>query len=551
MLLRLTIRDFILVDVLELEFGAGFGTLTGETGAGKSILIDALSFALGERADSALIRPEAERAEVTAEFALDELPAVRDRLAAADIDATGVLLLRRVVDRSGRSRAYLNGTPVTLQQLRETTDQLLDIHGQHAHQSLLRGEAQRDIVDAFGGHAGKVRAVGELWREWRRAHQRWQAALEGGAALAREREQLEWEVGELEALSFTVEEWAELNAEQGRLAHASSLAEGAQFALQGLNEGDGACAGTLSAVAQRLEDLAGYDPRLSSIAALVRSAEAEVGEAAADLRRYADHVDLDPQRLAEIDQRIDAVLGCARKFRVSPEALPEQLAARRQRLDELVAGSDPAGLEREAGQARQRYHGAATALTAMRQATAARLAGEVSTRMRELALAGGQLAIALLPIAEGSAAGDERVEFQVGGLAGSELRPLAKVASGGELSRISLAIQVVASQAASVPTLVFDEVDVGIGGGVAEVVGRLLKTLGERRQVLCVTHLPQVAAQADWQWRVAKFRDGVGFRSAVEMLDAAGRVEEIARMLGGVEITSLTRQHAKEMLGTA
>lgn len=551
MLLRLTIRDFILVDRLELEFAAGFGALTGETGAGKSILIDALSFVLGERADAGLVRPGAERAEVSAEFDVGALAAIRARLAGQDIDAGDELLLRRVVDAGGRSRAYVNGSPITLQQLRELSDGLVDIHGQHAHQSLLRGDAQRDMLDDFGGHGALVGEVGDLWRRWREVEARLEAARHGGEAIAREREQLEWEVKELEGLGFTADEWAAINTEQGRLAHASSLAEGAEFAVDTLADGEVSGAAMLSSVALRLEGLAAFDDRLAAIAALVRSAETEVREAAAELRRYRDRVELDPGRLAEVDRRIEAVLACARKFRVAPESLPEQLAGRRQRLAELGDSLDPQAIEAAAQQAGALFLAAGRRLSEARQATAERLGALVSEAMQTLALAGGRFAVALLPIAEGSTAGCERVEFQVGGLAGGELRALAKVASGGELSRIGLALQVVASQVARVPTLIFDEVDVGIGGGVAEVVGRMLNALGRQRQVLCVTHLPQVAARADWQWRVSKRRDGEVLRSEVEVLDAAGRIEEIARMLGGMEITAVTRQHAREMLAIA
>lgn len=548
MLIRLTIRDFVLVDRLELEFDRGFGALTGETGAGKSILVDALSFVLGERADAGIVRSGAERAEVVAEFDVRALPEVCAWLSENDIDAAEGLLLRRLVDRNGRSRAYLGGTPVTLQQLREVSDQLVDIHGQHAHQSLLRGDAQRAILDSFGGLGQRVRDVGDAWRTWRDLLARWRTAEAGGEALAREREQLAWEVSELETLAFQPDEWQTLNDEQRRLAHASSLAEGAEAALQGLVDGDAACAAQLTQIAHRLEQLTAFDPRLGEMTGLIHSAAVEVNEAAAALRRYADRVELDPGRLAEIDQRIDSVLTMARKYRVAPEMLAETLELRRQRLASLEEAADPQALRESAERAELRYRELAAGLTAGRRETADRLADEVSRRMQELALAGGKLVIALLPVEEGSAAGGERVEFQIAGVAGGEPRALAKVASGGELSRISLALQVAASQAASVPTMVFDEVDVGIGGGVAEVVGRLLRDLGAHRQVLCVTHLPQVAARANWQWRVSKRREGEQFASDVQSLDGQGRVEEIARMLGGVEITTLTREHAREML---
>lgn len=549
MLQRLNIRDFVLVDRLELDFQGGFGALTGETGAGKSILVDALAFVLGERADSGLLRAGAEKTEVGAEFDIRALAELKSWLAENDFAADDDLLLRRILDAGGRSRAYINGSAATLQQLRQAAEWLVDIHGQHAHQSLLRGEAQRQLLDAHAGHADLARSVGEAWRTWRDARDSLDAAAEGGEALAREREQLEWQVRELETLAFSADEWESLNQEHKRLAHAASLLEGAQFSLGLLAEGEGACEAQVRAVASRLDGLAEYDPALSEVAQLVQSAEAELAEAVSALRRYADRVDLDPARLAEVERRLEAVMGCARKFRALPEELPELLSRWQQRLAELGEASDLAALQARVDAARQQYDKDAAKLSKARAKAAKALGDEVSQGMQELALGGGRFEIALVPVAGGNAHGLENIEFRIGGLAGSEARSLAKVASGGELSRISLAIQVVTSRQASVPTLIFDEVDVGIGGGVAEVVGRLLHRLGRERQVLCVTHLPQVAARADWQWQVAKSKEGAAIKSRVTPLDAAGRVEEIARMLGGVEITATTRQHAKELLG--
>lgn len=548
MLCRLTIRDFVLVDRLELDFQAGFGTLTGETGAGKSILVDALAFALGERADAGLIRTGCERAEVNAEFDLDGAPAAADWLLAHDMDGQGALLLRRVVDANGRSRAYLNGSPVTVQQLREVAESLVDIHGQHAHQSLLRGEAQRALLDAHARLQPLLADVAAAWRSWREARTMLDTASSGLEALAIEREQLDWQVRELQALGFSAEEWLVLNEEHKRLAHATSLVEGAQFSLQVLAEGDAACEAQVAAVANRLEGLSEYDPALSEVAILVESARTELSEAISALRRYADRVELDPRRLAELDRRIEAVLGVARKFRCGPEDLPGLLTRWQERLAVLGDAADIAGLTARVASTRQQYEQLAQRLSGSRAMAADALGREVSQVMQQLALGGGRFEVGLLPVDGGNAAGFEQVEFRIAGLAGSEPRPLAKVASGGEISRISLAIQVVTSQAARVPTLIFDEVDVGIGGGVAEVVGRLLRELGAERQVLCVTHLPQVAARANWQWQVSKISKVGYVHSQVAVLDAEARVEEIARMLGGIEITALTRQHAREML---
>lgn len=554
MLRRLSIRDFVLVDRLELEFATGFGALTGETGAGKSILVDALAFVLGERADSGLLRSGAERMEVAAEFdgadgghATDLAAWLRDN-DFSPADAGEPLLLRRVLDGNGRSRAYINGSAATLQQLRQVAEWLVDIHGQHAHQSLLRHEVQRHLVDAHGGAGDLARQVASAWKSWRDAQSALEAAARGGEALRREREQLEWQVQELEALGFSPEEWSELNQEHLRLSHAASLLEGAQFSLGLLSEGEEACEARIGAVAGRLEDLSEYDPALAEVLALVQSAQAELGEGVSALRRYADRVDLDPQRLREVEGRLEAVISLARKYRVTPEGLPELLGESQARLQALGDAANLEVLESRAQAAAAHYRELAQALSRARQTAAQDLSAAVSASMQELALGGGHFQVALVPQEEGSASGLEQVEFRIAGLAGNEPRPLAKVASGGELSRISLAIQVVTSRQASVPTLIFDEVDVGIGGGVAEVVGRLLHRLGEERQVLCVTHLPQVAARADWQWQVAKSRSGDTVTSRVSVLDKSGRVEEIARMLGGVEITATTRRHAKELL---
>ena len=548
MLRRLTIRDFVLVDRLELEFATGFGALTGETGAGKSILVDALAFALGDRADTGLIRNGAERAEVSAEFDLAGLHDAEVWLRERDLDADGGLLLRRVLDAGGRSRAYLNGSPVTVQQLREVAESLVDIHGQHAHQSLLRSDAQRLLLDSHAGLRSLQDDVAAAWRSWREARNLLDTASSGAAALAEEKEQLEWQVRELEMLGFSGEEWERLNIEHKRLANATRLVEAARFSLDVLAESESACEAQIEAAADRIDDLTEFDPALSEVGALLHSAQTELAEAVSALRRYADRVDLDPQRLSEVESRIDAVLSCARKYRTVPDELPELLERWQGRLSVLGETADVVALEEKVQTARKRYETLAGKLTKARAAAAIALGKDVSKVMQQLALAGGRFDVALLPVVAGSANGNEQIEFRISGLAGTDARALAKVVSGGELSRISLAIQVVTSQAASVPTLIFDEVDVGIGGGVAEVVGRLLRELGAERQVLCVTHLPQVAARANWQWQVSKSAQNGVPRSRVVQLDETGRVEELARMLGGVEITAITRQHAREML---
>lgn len=549
MLTQLTIRDFVIVDRLELDFSAGFGALTGETGAGKSILIDALALALGERADAGVVRSGCDKAEVVAAFAIDRLAVVSEWLCEHDFEAVeGELLLRRVVDARGRSRAYINGSPATVQQLREVGEWLVDIHGQHAHQSLLRADAQRQLFDTHAGLLALAGEVGEAWRHLRACEQDLRAASEGAEALQREREQLLWQIGELEALALSDDEWEGLDVEHRRLSHAAGLMAGAQQALAVLADEDGGCASLIDGVSSRLDDLATYDPALAEVSALLTSMQAELGEAVTALRRYVDRADLDPGRLGEVERRMDAVLGHARKFRVQPGALPAQLRSWQLRLSELDASVDLDKLAQRMQLAEQAYRQLAEQLSLARQQAASDMGARVSEVMRQLALASGRFEVALLPLAQGAVFGLEQIEFRIGGVAGNEAKPLAKVASGGELSRVSLAIQVLTSRSASVPTLIFDEVDVGIGGGVAEIVGRLLRELGVERQVLCVTHLPQVAARAQWQWRVSKAtQDGVTL-SSITPLGVNERVSEIARMLGGVEITDITLQHARELL---
>jgi len=551
MLLSLSIRDFAIVDRLELEFRPGFTALTGETGAGKSILIDALSLALGDRAGSEQVRSGAERADVTADFSIEALPEVGRWLGeqALEGDANRVLL-RRVVDRSGRSRAFINGHTATINQLREVGERLVDIHGQHAHQSLLRTESQRLVLDSHAGLAPHAQEAGDAYRDWQKLCRARVDHEQNAAARNAEREQLSWQLEELSRLALAPGEWETIQSEHGRLAHAASLIEGVRDAIDLLSESEGAALGALSGALSRLRPLTDYDAALRETVALLESGEAQLREAAYALRHYVDRVELDPARLREVEQRLEAAHSAARKLRVRPEAIPELLVSLKQRLKDLEMTSDLEALAKQEQAARSCYDKLASKLSADRSKAATKLGREVNAAMKELAMSGGRFEVelrSLLP--DGSVAGNEQVEFLVSTNPGTEPRPLAKVASGGELSRISLAIQVITSSAAAVPTLIFDEVDAGIGGAVAEVVGRKLKTLGEERQVLCVTHLPQVAAQAREQWSVAKAAESGSARSRVAVLDQKSRIEEIARMLGGVAITATTRKHAAEMLG--
>jgi DNA repair protein RecN (Recombination protein N) len=551
MLSHLSIRDFAIVDRLELEFRPGFTALTGETGAGKSILIDALSLALGERSGSEQVRSGAERADVTAEFAIDSSSGIGDWLREQALEGDpNRLLLRRVVDANGRSRAFINGHAATINQLREAGEHLVDIHGQHAHQSLLRPAAQRAVLDAHAGLASLAQEAGEVHREWQRLCRAKLDHESNTAARDAEREQLGWQVEELSRLALEPNEWETIQSEHGRLAHAATLMEGVRNAINSLSESENAALGALSGVLSRLRPLTEYDGLLRETITMLESGEAQLREAAYALRHYADRIELDPIRLNEVEQRLEAVHHAARKYRTRPEALPELLASLRVRLRDLETTADLEALAKQEQAARSRYDELAARLSTERKKAATKLGREVNAAMKELAMSGGRFEVelrSLLP--DGSVAGNEQVEFLVTTNPGAELRPLAKVASGGELSRISLAIQVITSRAAAVPTLIFDEVDAGIGGAVAEVVGRKLRTLGEERQVLCVTHLPQVAAQAREQWSVAKGAESGSARSRVAVLDQKSRIEEIARMLGGVAITATTRKHAAEMLG--
>ena len=552
MLKYLSIRDFVIVSSLELDFSSGFTALTGETGAGKSILIDALSLALGERGDAAMVRNGCERAEIAAGFDIAALPHLQAWLLEQDLAGDeGMCLLRRVLDAGGRSRGFINGRSATLQQMREAGEQLLDIHGQHAHQSLVRPDAQRMLLDGYAGATNDAEKVAALFRDWQALRRRRISLSENAGAVAAERELLQFQRGELEGLGFNAAEWQELQADYVRLAHAASLLEIAALGIETLSEADTACLAQLNALMARLRDGVAHDASLGETLRMLESAQAELQEAVYALRRYQQRLDTDPQRLHEQERRIQDVMDAARKHRVAPEQLEEALQRVVARMAELGGDADLAALEQQENAVRQSYLTVAQKLTAARKKAADKLVREVTAAMQTLAMQGGSFAVALLPLAEGNAYGLEAIEFQVAANPGVPVRSLAKVASGGELSRIGLATQVAASQVASVPTLIFDEVDSGIGGRVAEIVGHLLRKLGKDCQVLCVTHLPQVAAAADHQWRVSKAVENGVTLSSIAVLDGGQRVEEIARMLGGVKITDTTRKHAAEMLGVA
>lgn len=550
MLKYLSIRDFVIVESLELDFAAGFTALTGETGAGKSILIDALSLALGERGDASMVRNGCERAEISAEFDIAELPQVQALLVQQGLEGdAGVCLMRRVLDANGRSRGFINGSTATQQQMREVGEHLLDIHGQHAHQSLLRVDAQREILDGHANLGRDAESVAQLFRDWQSLHNRRMQLEKNAAAVLAERELLQFQRRELENLNFTAADWVELQTDYSRLSHAAGLLETAQFGVEVLSEADTSCLAQLNILAARIRAGVEYDPKLQETLSMLESAQNDLQESVYALRHYQQDLDTDPQQLREQEQRMAAIVDASRKYRVSPEELPRALQVIVGRLEELGGDADLEELARKDQAAKTLYLAAAKKLSAARKQAAEKLSREITLAMQTLAMQGGSFAVALLPLAEGNMHGLETVEFQVAANPGAPLRGLAKVASGGELSRISLAIQVAASQAATVPTLIFDEVDSGIGGRVAEIVGGLLRQLGKQYQVMCVTHLPQVAAMADAQWQVSKAATNGVTLSHIRVLTPAERVEEIARMLGGVKITETTLKHAAEMLG--
>ncbi len=550
MLLTLNVKDFVIVDQLQLEFEPGFTVLTGETGAGKSIILDALGLLLGDRAEAGQIRDGADRAEISASFDIAHQPDLQAWLADNALSGDdSELLIRRLVDRNGRSRSFINGQQATQSQLKSMGEYLVDIHGQHAHQSLVRPEMQRGLLDAYAGASQLSRDVRAAWQDWQHARKAREDAEKRLRESEVERERLTWQIGELAELALQADEWPQLNQQHSRLANAAELAQSAQSAVDVLSDMDGNCLSLLSQVQNRLGKLSGFDTRLAESLALLDSVDAELREVVYSLRDYGSSFDDDPQQLIEVEARIDALMGVARKYRCQPEDLIKKLADWQTQLAALEAATDQEALATAEAAALARYRAQAESLSGKRRQAASELSARISTEMQRLAMEGARFAIELSAASEPTAHGLETIEYLVAANQGSTLRPLAKVASGGELSRISLAMQVVISQVASVPTLIFDEVDVGIGGRVAEVVGKLLKQLGQRYQVLCVTHLPQVASCGDQHWRVSKSSAAGRTVSRIAPLDAEGRVLEIARMLGGEDITATTRQHASEMLG--
>ena len=553
MLQTLSLRDFVIVDQLELDLSSGFTVLTGETGAGKSILLDALSLVLGERADSSQIREGCNRAEISALFRIDPQQIDHfnqwlDEQGFPLEDEGQSLLLKRTVEVNGRSRAFINGSVATLAQLREAGDQLVDIHGQHAHQLLLKGGAQRELLDRHANHMDLAAEVSQLFKTLNESRRKLEQAENAGQDIERERERLEWQLEELTELSPQEGEWTTIQSEHARLANGAKIISGCQEAIDVLSETDNSVESTLSKVSSNMSALAEHDSALSDISQALESAQIQIDEAVHSLNRYLQKLDLDPARLSEVEGRMQALHSAARKYRTEADDLPKLLIETTERLEALTASQNIEALREKVKQEELAYLKQAKQLSQKRNKAALDLGKQVTTAMQDLSMAGGQLEIALLPLAEGGAHGLEQIEFLVAGHAGSTPRALAKVASGGELARISLAISVITSKASFTPTLIFDEVDAGIGGAVAETVGKLLRQLGQSHQILCVTHLPQVAAQGNHHLKVSKSQADDKTLSQVMPLGRSERVEEVARMLGGATITDTTRRHARELL---
>jgi DNA repair protein RecN (Recombination protein N) len=551
-LTRITIRNLVIVRELDLALGAGMSALTGETGAGKSILVDALSLALGAKADSGMIRGGADKADITAAFDLADHPDAAAWLAQHDLDADDECLLRRVLVRSGRSRAYVNGSPVTQALLAELGALLVAIHGQHAHQALLRPAAQRELIDGFGALQAQVAAVAEHYRHWRAAREQRDALREARADRANRLDYLQFQVGELEDLPLAPDTIAEIDAERDRLSHAERLLGDSAQLLALLDDSEPSLTQSLGRAATMVRDLCQYDAALVEVADLLDNALIQVEEASGALRHYQDRVELDPERLAQLDDQVSRLHEVARKHHCRADELAGLLADLQREMETLQHADDRLhALEREVETRASAYRKAADTLSAARREAAARLAQTVTDSMQTLGMRGGAFSVRCEAGKQPTAHGSDEITFDVAANPGQAPAPLARVASGGELSRISLAIQVATAGCGTVPTLIFDEVDVGIGGATAEIVGQLLRRLGGERQVLCVTHLAQVAAQAHGQLRVHKLSDGATTETRIDALDAANRIDEIARMLGGVDITEQTRAHAAEMIGRA
>ena len=541
----ISLRDFVIVHALDLDLDGGFTVLTGETGAGKSILIDALQLALGARSDAGVVREGAPRCEISAEF--DSPAALAEWLEQAGFTSSDTLLLRRTIDIQGKSRAWINGSSATATQLREIADKLVDIHGQHAWQSLTRPDAVRGLLDSYGGVSTLLLA--QHWQHWRAAQKTLQDARSSQSSLQREQERLAWQISEIDKLSPGADEWEDLNAQHSRLSNAQTLRDAVQGALDALEEAEQNAGSLLSRALSTLQAQEHIEPQFRSIVDVLGSALAQTEDAVHSLHGYARHAELEPQRLNELDERLSLWISLARRYKRLPADLPELLASWREELQKLDAAADLDSLERAEKLAHTAYIEEARQISKLRAKAAPALAKSITQAMQGLGMQGGKFDVALHPLEQAAQYGLEQAEFLVAGHSGTTPRPVGKVASGGELSRIALAIAVTTSQLGEAQTLIFDEIDSGVGGAVAETVGRLMKQLGKDRQVMAVTHLPQVAACADQHLVVAKQTDKGQTMSTVQAVHGEQRVAEIARMLGGEKLSGTTLAHAKEMLG--
>ncbi len=555
MLSLIRIRNYAVIDEVELEFDTGFSVMTGETGAGKSILVDALGLALGDRADAGTVRQGADRAEISVSFDCPDTHPATAWLREHGLDEEQHCVIRRVISSEGRSRAFINSHPATLQDSRTLGELLVDIHGQHTHQSLLHQDTQRQILDLRGGHEELATTVANRFKTWQTLEQDLQARRQGGEDREAQLELLRFQIAELESLAPQEGELEPLSAERNRLMNIDELVNGLNVVLTHIYEADtGSAYALVAEAAETLRQLSELDPGLVAPRGLVAEAEIQLSEAAADLARYRDRLEPDPERLEWIDTRLSRIRELARKHKVAEEALASVYGRLQARVEELEKSGESLELLAERVQtATDAYFTSADELFEARSASGRKLAELVSTQLNELGLPHGRFRVDLTRKARerADAHGLDTIEFQVSLNPGQAFGPLSRVASGGELSRVSLALEVVGTGARSTQTMVFDEVDSGIGGGVAEIVGRRLAELAANRQVLCVTHLAQVASQGRHHYRVVKLTDGKTARTNVRELSAEDRVEELSRMLGGVEITARARAHAEEMISRA
>lgn len=551
MLLTLSLRDFVIVENLNLDFQSGFTVLTGETGAGKSITLDAIGLLLGDKADYSQVRSGAKEVQLSALFDISHLPVLKAELYEQGLlnDGEEELSIRRIIDAKGKSRSFINNQAATLAQLKAVGGQLIDIHGQNAHHSLNQEAAQRELLDAFAGSKAQAETVRQLYQNWANAKKALQEAQEHADAVIIERERLEWQFNELNQLDIKQGEWEALSQSHDSLAHSAELLQAAEEVGSKI-DGDNGIQRHIYQCQKLLTNLQNIEPRFAESLNMLASIEAELGEISANMRDVAGRSDINPNELAAQEQRMGELMGMARKYRIEPEQLPQKLAEIEEHLQSLQAAADLEALAQTVARNLAEYQEAAHILSAMRHQAAGRLGEETTENMQHLAMKGARFDIVLLPSSP-TAHGLEQVQFQVAANKGNPPRPLNKVASGGELARISLALQVVTSQYTQIPTLIFDEVDTGIGGGVAEMVGKALRALGKKHQVLAVTHLPQVASCGENHWRVCKHSEGGQTVSEISMLDENQRIGEIARMLGGEVITETTRRHAAELLQLA